>query len=102
MTSDQFVDVDDSAAQALPAPPASRLTVPSPSATEQARMDEDADLLSDRDVVRLFTTGRRPTPVRMWFRRLSASRTRLSRGHRPGRSATTAATASTSNTAAVT
>lgn len=67
MTSDQFVDVDDSAAQALRAP---RLTVPSPSATEHARMDEDADLLSDRDVVRLFTTGRRPAPVRMWFRRL--------------------------------
>ena len=70
MTSDQFVDVDDGVARAVPAPAASRLTVPSPSATEYARMDEDADVLSDRDVVRLFTTGRRPTPVGMWFRQL--------------------------------
>jgi hypothetical protein len=69
MTSDQFVDVDDSAARAVPAPPASGLMVPPPSAVH-ARMDEDADLLSDRDVVRLFTTGRRPAPVRMWLRRL--------------------------------
>ena len=69
MTSDQFVDVDASAAQALPAPPASGLTAPPPSGVH-ARMDEDADLLSDREVVRLFTTGRRPIPVRMWLRRL--------------------------------
>ena len=69
MTSDQFVDVDARAAQAVPAPPASGLTVPFPSGVH-ARMDEDADLLSDREVVRLFTTGRRPIPARMWLRRL--------------------------------
>jgi hypothetical protein len=70
MASDQFVDVDDGAAQAVPAPAASRLTVPATSATEHARMEQDSDLLSDREVIRLFTTGRRPVPVRMWVRRL--------------------------------
>ena len=70
MTSDQFVDVDDGAAQAVPAPAATRLTVPPIRATEHARMDEDSDLLSDREVIRLFTTGKRPIPVRMWPRRL--------------------------------
>jgi hypothetical protein len=70
MTSDQFVEVDDGLVQAVPAPAASRLTVPPTRATEHARMDEDSDLLSDREVIRLFTTGRRPTPVRMRLRRL--------------------------------
>jgi hypothetical protein len=70
MASDQLVDVDDGAAQTVPAPAASRLTVPPPSATEDARRDEDADLLSDREVIRLFTTGRRPSSLRMWLRRL--------------------------------
>ena len=70
MTSDQFVDVDTGTAQTVPAPAASHLTVPPPSATEDACRDEDADLLSDREVIRLFTTGRRPVPVRMWLRRL--------------------------------
>jgi hypothetical protein len=71
MTSDQFVEVDDGAAQAVPAPAVSRLTVPPTRATEHAaRMGEDSDLLSDREVIRLFTTGRRPTPVRMRLRRL--------------------------------
>jgi hypothetical protein len=33
-------------------------------------MDEDSDLLSDREVIRLFTTGRRPIRARMWLRQL--------------------------------
>jgi hypothetical protein len=70
MTSDQFVDEDGGAAQAAPASPASCSPASTASATGQARIDEDSDLLSDREVIRLFTTGRRPISVRMWVRRL--------------------------------
>jgi hypothetical protein len=70
MTSDQFVDEDGGAAQAAPAPPASWLPASPASAAGQARPDQDSELLSDREVIRLFTTGRRPLSVRMWVRRL--------------------------------
>jgi hypothetical protein len=72
MTSDSLVGVDEGAAQTVPAPlsAATRLTASPPRATEHARMDEDFDLLSDREVIRLFTTGQRPIRARIWLRQL--------------------------------